>query len=385
MAEKIKHPNALATRSQSNDALNFELAKNRITLEQTLFFIKAAATTLPNREEDSSLLGRLGEIAVSQLDDLMEMATPGSVLESELKSNTEGIKAIRRLIAKAVVTKYGITEQIKEFAIRINAYPDKTDIKWAEEEVRPKSSWERTQDRAGKITQKILDILYPDKNQLKDAAVLTNRLTAMDIHELIASTLGVLESIEKLNSPHEKSIPREGVVSNLESVIKRKPEGEEDLWKVARFLWEKYKLPDFEEIENAALERLGRITETKARRMAGEMLFTWLDDVASDRYPEQTVIGWMLERYKLNFTGKNAEYGNRFGHVYLQELERWMQTFNQSIEERRKRIEQAVNGEVVLESYETSEIEAMERVKPIDNFFVRRVIAHFKLNGIELK
>lgn len=360
------------------EPLDLALARDRRRMENILFFIDAFSEI--NDQEFEGPQERSHAIATMHFDELVEMTQANEPLLEALRQNQKGVEACKRLAARRIAIGWAMDDRTRHFLNNIGGLPSERDISRAEEAARPKSAWERQQDRVGGITGKLLRALYPGDEPLpKDG------LSVIDVHPIVEYTLKAAEKDKDERAyPLDKAIPREWVVSAVEAAIQRKPNCEDNIWKIVRFLWDRYGISDFENIEADVFKRLKRPTERDARSKAGEMLFTWMDDIASGRQDERTVMEWMLNRYRYNFEGTNQPFGDLFGYVYLEEVIRATEQYNQFLSERRAAIEEKELAEG-LDVHDRAEKQALERTVALDRFFIKRLTDYFRTKGVILK
>ncbi|MBP9718117.1 hypothetical protein KBD59_02355 [Candidatus Gracilibacteria bacterium] len=337
--------------------VTIEDIRNRKNIEVEVMFLRAFAGNAFALDPENEMRGMGFRMLGSVFGRLVEKVQPGSDDEKFLQKLERQDGIFKRAATVLQVTTPTIEPAIHQFLDRLGVVVTPQDTAAVLEEMRTKSKNELDQRRADIATDAVL-------GWLKDDGV--RDIGSAEMRPMIENILAIVEREAQPNaSPIDKAMPREWLVSNIEGLLREKPDVADTIWKVLGRLWAHYGLEDLGGVQSDVCDRLGLPSERKARRNVGYSA-QWLNDIASGYRDEATVMEWMLAAYRRDFEGDNAAFGQF--NIYLDELRQRVARYN----------------EVAARSVGDEEGGQDVASPQIDPFFVERVRTFFRKNGVEL-
>lgn len=341
-------------------------AKRRaIRFDQLMFFVGAGSIADP---ENPHSIGRFGNIVLHFLYEMVDLIGEDSALLEKFRNNKKVVDGCKALLARAAAGGVVMPAATVALLESIGAYPSEEDIEVAREKMRPKSMYEKDREGAEEIAKVLLELLYPNGEKPK--------ISRFDIVEMMSSCVKIRKAQDNQDAnPVEKEIPREWLVTNMQSAILRRPDAEEDVWKIFDYVAQRINILNPDDIRDQVLDRFGRPNAMRARRNAYRFVqwFQYLANPGRNR-SEEEVFGWMFNAYQQDFGGNNHEYGEQFGHIYWDTLKGCMERWN------KPRVD-AVDPDVD-DANETQNF--VNEPIILDDFLFRRIALYFERRGVKV-
>lgn len=351
---------------QNATVLELDEKRRAVRFKQLMFFVGAGAIADP---DDPHSLGKFGYIVLHFLYEMVDLIGQDPALLKKFQNNSKVVEGCNALVARAIVDGVKMPAATVTLLESIGAYPNEDDIAAAREKMRPKSMYERDREDAESIARKLLELLYPNGEKPK--------ISYFDIVEMMSSCAKIRKAQDSKDAnPVEKEIPREWLVTNMQSAILRRPDSEEDVWRIFDFVAQRMNILEPNDIRDQVLDRFGRPNASRARRNAYKFIqwFSYLANPGRGGRSEEEVFGWMLDAYRRDFEGKNHVYGEQFGYIYWDTLKGCMERWNKP---RADVVDQDADDADTAQDFVNEKI-------ILDDFLFRRIALYFERHGVQV-